>query len=752
MKIIKDFLAPHTKGESLYVDDLPEPSNLLHAFVFTSTIPHGKIVKLNLEKAEKSPGVNKILTSKDIPGENQLGRIIQDEVLLAEDEVEFVGQPIAIILAETKEQAKKASKLIEIEYEKLPAVFDPREAAEKGLFIASSNTLSNGDVDAAWEKCDVIIEGTVENGGQEHVYLETQAALAIPDENDKILIYSSTQAPTTVQGTTAKILGLDMNMIEVDVKRIGGGFGGKEDQATQWAAICALGAFHTKRPVKLILNRKEDIQMTGKRHPYTSDYKIGLTKEGKIIAFEASIYQNSGASADLSTAILSRTLFHSNNSYFIPNVKVTGYPCKTNLPPFTAFRGFGGPQGMFLIESAIDKAAEVMGLPKHVLQEKNLLEEGDEFHYGQKVERSNARRSFEELLKETNFKQQKKEIEEFNQSNKYMKKGLSIMPICFGISFTSTFLNQAGALVNIYKDGSVSVSTGAIEMGQGVNVKIRHIVSLALGIDPERIRIESTNTTRVINTSPTAASTGADLNGKAAEIACNRLVERLKKVASEKIQVQPEKIEIKDDYVCVKGKKTELGWNELINSAYMSRVNLSSQALYATPKIFFNKGRNKGKPFAYHVFGAALTEVTIDCIRGTYSIDKVTIVHDAGKSINYLVDLGQTEGGLLQGIGWMTIEQLMYKEGHILTDSFATYKIPNLPFTPEIKVKFLENAENPEAVLKSKAIGEPPFMYGIGAYFALKNAARAFRKDKDWNYSAPLTPEKLLLYLYENES
>jgi len=533
------------------------------------------------------------------------------------------------------------------------------------------------------------------------------------------------------------------------VKRIGGAFGGKEDQATQWAAICALGVYHTNRPVKLVLKRHEDIQMTGKRHPYSTDYKIGLDKEGKILAFSAECYQNSGASADLSTAILSRTLFHITNSYYVPNVRVTGYPCKTNLVPFTAFRGFGGPQGMFIIESAIARAAEVMGIPVHVLQEKNLLNEGDQFHYGQRVERSNARRSFKEVIEESNFEQRKKEIQEFNKKHRFLKKGISIMPICFGISFTATFLNQAGALVNVYKDGSVSVSTGAVEMGQGVNIKIRHIVANTLSIKPERIRIESTNTTRIINTSPTAASTGADLNGKAAEMACQRILDRLKNVVAEKLNVNVSSVKIHDEHVYVNEEKIDISWRKLVNLAYLNRVNLAAQALYATPKIHFDKEKGKGRPFSYHVFGAAVTEVTVDCLRGTYNIDSVHVVHDAGKSINYLVDLGQTEGGLIQGIGWMTIEELVFDNGKIITDSLATYKIPNMPFTPKITVKFLEDAENPEAVLQSKAIGEPPFMYGIGAYFALKKAAQAFRKDKEWYYSAPLTPEKLLLFLHD---
>lgn len=744
---MKDLISPHTRGESIYIDDIPEPVNLLYAAVFTSNIPHGKIISLDITKAENSEGVCKVLIAKDIPGDNQIGRLIQDEELLAEKEVLFIGQPIAVVLAETKEQAKQAIKLINIEYEKLPAVFDSREAARKGLLISSSRTLTIGDIESTWEKCASVIEGIAESGGQEHVYLETQASLAIPDENSRIIIYSSTQAPTTVQGTTAKILGCEMNLIEVDVKRLGGAFGGKEDQATPWAAICALGVYHTNRPVKIVLTRREDIIMTGKRHPYSTDYKIGLDEEGKILAFSAEFYQNSGAAADLSTAVLGRTLFHATNAYFIPNVRVTGYPCKTNIVPFTAFRGFGGPQGMFVIECAIAHAAEVTGIPVSFLQEKNLLQEGDQFHYGQQVENCNAKRSFSQVVKDTNFDKRKKEIEDFNINNKFTKKGISIMPICFGISFTSSFLNQAGALVNVYKDGSVSISTGAIEMGQGVNIKLRQIAAKTLSIKPERIRIESTSTSRVINTSPTAASTGTDLNGKAVEIACNKIIDRLKNAAAEKLG--SDAISIEDEYVYQDGKRTEISWKKLVNLAYLQRVNLSAQAFYATPRLHFDYGKEKGRPFAYHAYGTAVTEVTVDCLRGTYTIDKVQMVHDAGKSLNYLVDLGQAEGGLIQGIGWMTVEELVFEKGRNFTDSLSTYKIPNLYFTPKIEVTFLEDAENPEAVLKSKAIGEPPFMYGIGTYLALKSAAQAFRKDKEWAYSAPLTPEKLLLFLHD---
>ncbi|NPD87696.1 MAG: molybdopterin-dependent oxidoreductase [Asgard group archaeon] len=746
---MNELIPPHTRGESVFVDDIPEPKNMLHTAVFVSDIVHGKIKNLDIRIAVKSEGVVKIITAKDIPGENQLGRIIQDEELLAEEKVDFIGHPIVVVYAETKEQANRAKELITIDYEELPAIFDPRVAAKKGSLIAPSRTFTLGDVDSIWDSCETIVEGRAESGGQEHIYMEPQGSLAIPREDGRVLLYSSTQNPSTVQSTVAKILGFDMNKIEVDVTRLGGGFGGKEDQATAWAAICALGVYYTSRPVKLILDRQEDITITGKRHPYSTDYKIGIDKEGKILAFSADYYQNSGAAADLSTAVLGRTLFHVTNAYFIPNVRVTAYPCRTNLVPFTAFRGFGAPQGMYVIECALSHIADESGIPISILQEKNLLEDGDQFPYGMITKNTHAKRSFAKVIQDSQYELLKKEKEEFNAKSKFLKKGISIMPICFGISFTSTFMNQAGALVNVYYDGSVNVSTGAVEMGQGVNMKIKTIATRFLSIDSKRIRVESTNTSRVINTSPTSASSGADLNGKATEFACLKIIERLKNLANEKLGEGI--ITIENEVVYLDGVKTELVWEELIWLAYTNRVNLAAQALYATPGIYFDNEKEKGKPFAYHVFGAAVIEVTVDCLRGTYTIDKAHVVHDAGRSLNYLIDLGQVEGGLVQGIGWMTLEELQYVDGKLITDALATYKVPDVHFAPEIKATFLEDADNPYAVLESKGIGEPPFMYGIGAYFALKDAAQAFRNDKEWDYTAPLTPERILLYLHNLE-
>ena len=741
----------HVRGESLFIDDVTLPEGVLYGYVYYSPIAHGKIQKLDFSSALKSEGVRGIFSAKDIPGENQIGGIVPDENLFAEGTVHFVGHPIALVVADSLIHARDAVKKIKGEFKKLPATFDPRQAAKKNELIIPPRTFEIGNVDQAWGNCDYIVEDSVESGGQEHLYLETQGSVAIPIEGGGIKIISATQGPTAVQRTAARVLALPMHKVEVDVARLGGGFGGKEDQATPWAVMAALAAYKLNVAVKLILPRQEDIRLTGKRHPYSSDFKVGLNKEGKILAYEATFYQNAGAAADLSPAILDRTLFHCTNSYFVPNVRATALSCRTNLPPFTAFRGFGGPQGMFVIESAIYKAAQIMGVDPSVIQKKNLLIEGDEFPYGQKVVQPHAKKCFYEI--ETRFSKNEiyRKVKEFNSENKLVKKGVAVMPVCFGISFTTTFLNQASALVHIYTDGSVTISTAAVEMGQGVNAKLRIIAAKSLSISEKRIKIDSTNTSRISNTSPTAASKGADLSGFAIIDACKILTERLRKVAAEELKTDSHsQIEIQDETIYKDGEKTDLTFDQLILTAYRNRISLTAQAHHSTPDICFDTKTNKGKPFAYHVYGTAIVEVTLDCLRGTYQFDSVKVVHDFGGSIDKVVDLGQTEGGIAQGIGWMTMEELIWNgEGKLLTDALSTYKVPDVHFVPkEIKVHFLENVPNPFGPLNSKAVGEPPFMYGIGAYFALLNAMRAFKPDLEIKFSAPLTPEKVLLSLY----
>lgn len=741
----------HVRGESIYLDDIPLLQGTLFASVFDSPFAHGKIKNLNLDEALQMPGVVKIFTSANIPGENQIGGIIPDEELLASSHVHFCGMPVALVIATTEEAAKSAVKKIIMEVDALPIITNPREAKEKKQLIIPPRTFQLGDTDTAWEKCDYIIEGSTETNGQEHLYIETQGAYAVPQENGSIRIYSSTQGPTAVQKTTARVLNIAMNLIEVDTTRLGGGFGGKEDQATTWGVLCALAAFHLKKPVKYALHRMEDMRMTGKRHPYSSDFKIGLNKDLKILAYEATFYQNAGAAADLSPAVMERTLFHCTNSYFIPNVKATAFSCKTNLPPNTAFRGFGGPQGMFVIEAAISKAAEFLNIPSYRIQQKNLLKTGDEFPYGQLAE-SEANECWNKAISLYDLKNLNQEVENYNANNKLSKKGIAMMPICFGISFTKTLMNQARALVHIYTDGSVGISTGAVEMGQGVNTKMLQVAANIFSITPEKIKVNTTNTYRIANTSPTAASATADLNGKATEIACYSILQRLKEVAAQELNTPVDTITIKEDLVYVNSEKSGWDWKRLVMAAYVKRINLSELAHFTPASIHFDAATEKGHPFTYHVYGTAIITATIDCLRGIYEIDSVKVVHDFGNSMNKQIDIGQCEGGIVQGIGWMTMEELLYnKEGKLMTNALSTYKVPDVYAAPkEISIHSLETNKENLAIFRSKAVGEPPLMYGIGAYFALRNTIRAFNPSANIAYDAPMTPEKVLMSLYSS--
>ncbi|MFL0105796.1 xanthine dehydrogenase molybdopterin binding subunit [Tenacibaculum maritimum] len=749
MKNIDSFT--HVRGTSLFVDDLMLRQDALIGLCFDSPKAHGKIKNVNYTKAEALDGVVKIFTYKDILGENQIGGIIPDEPLWAEDEVHFWGQPIAFIVAESEAIAKQARALIEIDIEELPVITTAKEAKEKEHFINAPRSFKLGNSDKAFSDCEYVFEGETFSNGQEHLYLETQGCYAIPQENGTIKLISSTQGPTAVQKTAAKVLGIPMHKIEVDVIRLGGGFGGKEDQATPWAVMAAVAVQHLNRPIKYMLNRHDDLRMTGKRHPYTSFYKIGLTKDLKVKAFEVSFLQNSGAAADLSPAIAERTLFHATNSYFIPNVSTTVYSCKTNLPPNTAFRGFGGPQGMFVIESAIANAADKIGVSKIQIQEANLLSENDEFSYGQIATQVEAKNTWFTAKEKFNLEKLTQDVTAFNQKNKHYKKGISLMPITFGISFTNTPMNHARALVHIYQDGSVGISTGAVEMGQSVNTKMLQVAQSIMGISPNKIKLETTNTTRVANTSPTAASSTADLNGKAVEMACNALIERLTQVAAQILSSKKETITFQNDAILVAGEKTTLSWEALIAEAMLQRVALSENAHYATPIIHFDKTKEKGHPFAYHVYGTAITCVTVDCLRGTYEVDAVKIVHDFGISMNLGIDIGQIEGALAQGIGWMTMEEIAYnKEGKLLSNALSTYKVPDIFSAPKtVEIIPVVTKGNDMAIQKSKAVGEPPLMYGIGTYFAIQQAIKAFNSKHTLKFHAPFTPEKVLMALYE---
>ena len=739
----------HTRGESIYLDDIPLLEGTLFGAAFGSPLAHGIITKLDVTAATKIPGVVKIFTYNDIPGENQIGGIIQDEVLLAEDEVDFCGMPVAFVVAESEDIARQAVKTIKIEIDPLPVITDPREAQSKGELIVPPRTFLLGDTETAWERCDYIYEGIAETNGQEHLYIETQGAYAVPEENNAIKLYSSTQSPRATQQASCKVTGLPMHMIEVDVTRLGGGFGGKEDQANAWAALCALASHILRRPVKYSLHRMEDMAMTGKRHAYSSDFRIGLTKDLKILAYEVTFYQNAGATADLSPAVLERTLFHCTNSYFIPNVKARAYSCRTHLPPNTAFRGFGGPQGMFVIESAIAKAAESLGTEADLIQKKNLLKTGDEFPYGQKA-KSEARHCWDRANELYQLAELKNEVRKFNATNLLLKKGIALMPVCFGISFTNTMMNQGRALVHVFNDGSVSITTGAIEMGQGVNTKILQVAAHVFSLPQDRIKVQTTSTHKIANTSPSAASATADLNGKATLMACNAIKERLMTVVSEALNADVSSISLQNGYVCIDKARCDWTWERLVMAAFLKRVSLSEHAHYATPEIHFDKLKEKGHPFAYHVYGTAIVTATVDCLRGIYHFDSVKLVHDFGASMNRAIDNGQIEGGIVQGIGWMTMEELVFdKTGKLRSNTLSSYKVPDIYSVPhEIQIEPLKSEHDNLAVFRSKAVGEPPLMYGIGAYFALRNAMRAFNPAAQIDFSAPMTPERTLMGLY----
>jgi xanthine dehydrogenase large subunit len=742
----------HTRGESIYLDDIPELQGTLYGAVFPSPVAHGKIRSLDLKEAIASPGVVRIFTYRDIPGENQIGGIIPDEPLMAEEEVHFNGMPIAFVVAVSKEQAYDALKKIKVDIDPLPVITDPREAQQKGSLIVPPRTFRLGDSQAAFESCEYVFEGVANTNGQEHLYIETQGAYSIYTEGDSLKIYSSTQGPTAVQKQVARVLGIPMHRIEIEVGRLGGGFGGKEDQATAWAVFCGLASWHLKKPVKYSLNRMEDMRMTGKRNPYSSDFKIGLSKDLKILAYEATFFQNAGAAADLSPAVLERTLFHCTNSYYVPNVTATAYSCRTHLPPNTAFRGFGGPQGMFVIEAAIAQAAEKLGVPASLIQKLNLLKDGDELPYSQKVE-SEAIPCWEKAETLYEIDKVKKEIDIYNASHALSKKGISFMPICFGISFTKILLNQARALVHVYMDGSINISTGAVEMGQGVNTKMLQVAATVFSVDAAKVKVNSTSTFRIANTSPSAASATADLNGKAVQIACDQILSRIIEFAASSLQIPAGKLKLEQGNLW-KDQEAVMSWEELVLKCYLHRVSLSEHAHYATPDIHFDNLKEKGHPFAYHVYGTAITEVTVDCIRGTYEIDAVKLVHDFGVSMNPIVDRGQIEGGLVQGIGWMTMEEVVYDaEGKLRSNALSTYKVPDIYSVPkDIDLHFLNTAKDNLAIFRSKAVGEPPLMYGIGTYFAIRNAIKAFNPDSKVGFDAPMTPEKVLMALYDSSN
>lgn len=750
----------HVTGRTKFIFDELKPVNMLKMKLLHSKYANAEILSIDFSEAEKIAGVIKIFTAKDIPGENQIGVIVKDEPLLPDKKTSFVGQPIAAVVGETIDACNEAIKKINIKYKELKPILSIEEALKNNSIIDKEQKIKTGNPKKYFDKCDNILQGIFKGGGQEHLYLETQRSIVIPDEGNHFFVYSATQSPSEIQDVTARILNLKRKDITVDVKRLGGAFGGKERSATIWAALTALACFLTKRPVEFKLTRIEDIKYTGKRHPFETHYKVGFNNDGKIIAADFKFYINGGAYADLSTAILERGLWHLDNAYHIKNMTASGLALRTNLPPNTAFRGFGAPQGIFSIEYIIERIAFKTNKDIFEIRELNAYKEGEKTPYSQPVYEVCFDEIFKKLKENSNYLSLRKQCNDFNNKNKFLKKGIGIIPVKFGISFTTTFLNQGTSLIWVYTDGSISVSHGGVEMGQEINTKIAQIVANEFGVDIEKIKMESTNTKRAANTSPTAASCAIDLNGNAAKIASQKIISRLISLAVKIFkkdfnkEVKKSDICFKNNYVFDKNNDNEkIPFSSLVNKAYINRINLGAQAFYKTPNIYFNSEKGKGHPFYYFVYGAALTEVKVDTLTGMYKFEKVFIVHENAKTLNYNVDLGQIEGAFIQGLGWCTMEEVLYNEkGENITSSTSTYKIPTISDLPEVfSVDIMDRIRKFSSVYGLKGIGEPPFIYGQSAYFALKNAVESISNHKKESFLRfPATPEAVLLEI-ENQ-
>ncbi|NRF24084.1 xanthine dehydrogenase molybdopterin binding subunit [Vibrio coralliilyticus] len=753
-KSVKHDSAPkQVTGEAVYIDDRLEFPNQLHVYARLSTQAHAKITKLDVSPCYAFEGVAIAITHEDVPGQLDIGAILPGDPLLADGLVQYYGQPVLAVAADDMETARKAAQAAIVEYEALPPVLDVKEALEKELFVTESHQQKRGDSAAALAKAKHVIEGDLEIGGQEHFYLETQVSSVMPTEDGGMIVYTSTQNPTEVQKLVAEVLGVSMHKVVIDMRRMGGGFGGKETQAAAPACMAAVIAHLTKRPTKMRLPRMEDMTMTGKRHPFYNQYKIGFNDDGVIEGADIIVAGNCGYSPDLSSSIVDRAMFHSDNAYYLGDATVTGHRCKTNTASNTAYRGFGGPQGMMTIEHIMDEIARYLGKDPLEVRKANYYggEGRNVTHYYQTVEDNFLPEITEQLEQSSDYHARRKAIAEFNKQSPILKKGLAITPVKFGISFTATFLNQAGALIHIYTDGSIHLNHGGTEMGQGLNIKVAQIVAEEFQVDVERIQITATNTDKVPNTSPTAASSGADLNGKAAQNAALTIKQRLIDFAASHYKVSAEEVVFKNGMVVIRDEI--LTFEAFVQLAYFNQVSLSSTGFYRTPKIYYDHEKARGRPFYYFAYGASCSEVIVDTLTGEYKILRADILHDVGASLNPAIDIGQVEGGFLQGVGWLTTEELIWNEqGRLMTNGPASYKIPAIADMPiEFHTHLLENRANPEdTVFNSKAVGEPPFMLGMSVWSALKDAIASVAVEGAIpKLDTPATPERVLMAINE---
>ncbi|MDZ7644713.1 MAG: xanthine dehydrogenase molybdopterin binding subunit [Woeseiaceae bacterium] len=738
----------HVSGEATYTDDMTEPRGLLHLAVGLSARPHARIRSIDLADVRAAPGVIDVMTADDIPGDNNCGPIVADDPILAPGLVQYVGQAVFTVAARTVDQARRAARLARIEYDDLEPILDPLTAVERGSFVLPSETLERGEPAGAIASAAHRLQGRVEVGGQDQFYLEGQIAVALPLEEGDLRVHSSTQHPGEVQHLVAAAIGkLDKDVV-VECRRMGGGFGGKETQPALIACLAGLMAQRTGKPCKLRLDRDVDMVMTGKRHDFVIDYDVGFDDAGRIAGIEFMFASRCGMSADLSGAINDRTMFHCDNAYYLPAVKIVSHRCKTNTVSNTAFRGFGGPQGMYGIEYVIDEIARYLGKDPLAVRRLNYYgtDDRNETPYRQRVEDNILAEITDSLEGSSDYHARRDEIRQWNATSAILKRGIALTPVKFGISFTATHLNQAGALLHVYKDGTVHLNHGGTEMGQGLFTKVAQVVADELQIDIDRIKITASDTSKVPNASATAASAGSDLNGKAAQAAARTVKKRLTRFAAEHFRIAEDDVRFHANEVRA-GTET-IGFAELVQLAWFARVSLSSTGFYRTPKINYDRRTFSGRPFFYYAYGVAVAEVVIDTLTGEHRMLRVDILHDCGRSLNPAIDMGQIEGGFIQGVGWLTSEELWWNaDGELQTHAPSTYKIPvcsDLP--PDFRVQILESGRNREdTIFRSKAVGEPPLMLSLAVFHALRDAVAAAGPDRCRPpLRAPATPEAVL--------
>jgi xanthine dehydrogenase large subunit len=744
----------HVSGEAVYIDDIVAPAGLLHAYPGLSERAHARVRSMDLAPVRAAPGVLLVLTAEDVPGVNDISPTgLHDEPVFADGLVQFHGQVMFAVIAETRAQARYAARLAEIEYEDLPAVLDIKAAREGGEIVTEPLTLSRGDAAAAIKAAPRRIEGRMEIGGQEHFYLETQIAMAIPGEDDEVLVHVSTQHPSEIQHMVSHVMGVPSNAVTVEVRRMGGAFGGKETQGNLFAAIAAMAAKKTGHPVKFRPDRDEDIVMTGKRHDFEADYRVGFDDDGRVHGAEFAFAARCGFSADLSGPITDRALFHADNAYYYDAAHMVSLPLKTNTCSNTAFRGFGGPQGMVAGERVMEEIAFALGKDPLDVRKANFYggPGRDVTPYHQTVEDCVVGEVVEQLETKSDYWGRRQAVREFNAANRHIRRGLALTPVKFGISFTATQFNQAGALVHVYTDGTIHLNHGGTEMGQGLFTKVAQVVAEEFQVDIDKVGISATTTGKVPNTSATAASSGSDINGMAAQAASRTIKNRLIDFAAEHWQAPRDKITFLPNRVQIGNE--EVPFADLVNAAYNARISLSSTGFYKTPKIHWDRATGRGRPFYYYGYGASASEVTVDLLTGEYRVDRVDILHDVGRSLNPAIDIGQIEGGFIQGMGWLTTEELWWdKDGRLRTHAPSTYKIPACGDRPKIfNVELLAGASNrEETIYRSKAVGEPPLMLAMSVLHALSDAIASVADHKICpRLDPPATPERMLKAIYE---